>query len=56
MRNLRLHAIGFAQRWMRVNRLADIHRICTQLNTSAISPTMPPAQNIAVAPASMAAV
>ena len=32
MRNLRRHADAFAQRWMRVNRLADIHRIRAHLN------------------------
>ena len=32
MRHFRRHADAFAQRRMRVNRLADVHRICTHLN------------------------
>ncbi len=32
MRNLRRHADAFAQRGVRVNRLADVHRVCTHLN------------------------
>ena len=32
MRHLRRHADAFAKRRMRVNRLADVHRICTHLD------------------------
>ena len=32
MRNLRRHANGFAQRWMRMDRLADVHSVCTHFN------------------------
>ena len=32
MRHLRRHADGFPKGWMRVNRLANVHRIHTHLN------------------------
>jgi len=32
MRHFRGHANGFAQRGMRVNRLADIHRVCAHFD------------------------
>ena len=33
MRHFRGHANGFAQRWMRVNRLADVHRVRAHLDS-----------------------
>ena len=32
MRNLRRHADAFAQRGVRVNDLADVHRVCAHLD------------------------
>ena len=32
MSNLCRHANGFPKRGVRVNRLADVHRVCTHLN------------------------
>ena len=32
MRHLRRHAHGFPKGWMRANRLANVHGICTLLN------------------------
>ena len=32
MRHFRRHANAFTQRRMRVNRLADVHRICADLH------------------------
>jgi len=60
--NLRRHADGFPKRWMRVNRLANIHRIRTHLNrqrnltnhVACMRADHVAAQDLAVAPASMA--
>ncbi len=62
MRHFRGHANGFAQRRMRVNRLADIHRVCAHFDgqrnlanhVARVRADHAAAQYLALAPASMA--
>ena len=63
MRHFRRHANAFAECWMRVNRLADVHRVRAHLDSQCdlanhvarMRADDATAQNFAVAPASMAA-
>ena len=33
MRHLRRHSDALTQRWMRMNRLTDVHGVCTHLDS-----------------------
>ena len=63
MRHLRRHADAFAQRGVGVDGFADVHRVCAHFNrqgnlanhVARVRAHNTAAQNLAVAPASMAA-